>query len=333
MRTHLTSTALFVGGVLALTGCGLLDSSQEAAPTPAPAATGGANARIIGVLDGNSVRVDRDGEEVTVHLLNLTVPDPEDEDTDRACLGQEAKEHLGRLLPVGAPVTLDYDENLGDGAVEEITVGASKTVETIVARAGVTAHNGKLINAEMARAGLGSATSADSDLYLSEVESAQGEADQRQNGIFARDIDCTLPAQLEKATGELLSAEGMGLKEPLDEAAELAEKMSGYAEGGGGEILQSIAEAQSVKTQLDTLVRTVESKRAAYTLAEELEKERAEREASESPGQDDRGEEGEDSGADGQPSETSVPTAESVNPDIRDNPGKEIPEPPETEGR
>lgn len=280
-----TTMAVLALGVLACTGCGLLGDSQEdaaeATPTVSPTQDL-TSARIISVKDADTIVVDRDGTTLVVDLINVAGPQVEHDNTDIHCLAEEATDYLTRMLPVGSPVELTYDTALGTGTVPSPT-GSTSTAPLPTVTAGVTLPNGKLANAEVVRAGYGVATQGHSLLHYEQVSKAQDEADQKQLGLYSRDITCTLPAQIQRATNNLTTAQGLALKEPLEQATQLTGTLAGYEKDPELQLLGSIVETQSVKTQIATLTRTHESKRVAYTVAEEAERERRTQEASTSP--------------------------------------------------
>lgn len=284
-RRYTTMAALALGA-LACTGCGLLGDSQEgdagATPTASPTQDL-TSARIISVKDADTILVDRDGTTLVVDLINVAGPQAEHDNTDMHCLAEEATDYLTRMLPVGSPVELTYDTVLGTGTVPSSTTGSASTAPLPTVTAGVTLPNGKLANAEVVRAGYGVATQGNSLLHYEQISQAQDEADQKQLGLYSRDIACTLPTQIQRATNNLTTAQGLALKEPLEQATRLTGALAGYEKDPELRLLASIVETQSVKTQIATLTRTHESKRVAYTVAEEAERERKAQEASASP--------------------------------------------------
>ncbi|MFW0120360.1 thermonuclease family protein [Rothia sp. P5764] len=280
--TPMTALAL---GALTFTGCGLLGGGQEEPAEATPTATPTedlTSARIISVKDADTIVVDRDGATVIVDLMNLATPQARHDNPDIHCLAEESTDYLIRMLPVGSPVELTYDTALGTGARPSPTESAATEPPPTVT-AGVTLPNGKLVNAEIARAGYGVATHDGASLYYDQVSQAQDEADQKQAGLYSRDMACTLPAQLKTATNNLTGAQGLDLKDPLEEATQLTGTLAGYEKNPDLPLLASIVETQSVKTQRAALTRAHESKRVAYTVAEEAEREQKAKEASASP--------------------------------------------------
>jgi len=102
--------------------------------------TAGEVAVVTHVVDGDTIRVDLDGEEVPVRLLNLDTPEKDGPYTEAECLGDEATAFLADLLPPGTEVRLESDLEPTDRYGRRL--------------AGVYLDD-VLVNAEVARAGLG----------------------------------------------------------------------------------------------------------------------------------------------------------------------------------
>lgn len=269
-------------GMFTLTACGLSGNAAEPASTATPSATDSTSvARVVRVIDADTLSLERDGTTITVNLLNLVTPQAKHDNEDMRCLATEATEYLTKLLPIGSPVTLTYDEALGAGETSQPEPSASPTVKVT---AGVTLPDGRLLNAEMARAGFGVAVTEGSSTLYETISAAQDEADQQQAGIYSRSVDCALPAQLNSTLTSVNNAQGIGLKEPLEAANSLTRRLEEYETASDLPLLSAIAQTQSVKTLRDTLLRARDSKRIVYNLAEEAERERLEDEKAEKDG-------------------------------------------------
>lgn len=270
---RLTLPAALAASVLALTGCGLLgNTSTESQPEAENTSTAGAETtRVLGVLDADTVKIDRDGTTIYVDLLGLATPQAKHDNEDMHCLAPEAAEYLGRMLPIGTPVTLTYDPALGKGPTPD---GATPATTY----AGITLPDGRLVNAEMARAGYGTADSSRSGLLAEEVTAAQAEADQNQNGLYSRNAPCTLPARLTTTLTSINEAQGLDLKDPLEAADALSTALARYENNPEFPLLASISGTHSVTVLADALTRAADSKRVAYSVAEEAERERAQHE-------------------------------------------------------
>jgi micrococcal nuclease len=127
-----------------------------------------------------------DGRSERIRMLNIDTPETKDPDQDVECLGVEAAEHLASLLPVGTRVALEYDEDRTDSYGRTL--------------AGVFAADRKLINAEMARAGLAvPIVVGGNDRFYPLVLAARDEAAAQNRGLYSAEVACTLPGQLHAA--------------------------------------------------------------------------------------------------------------------------------------
>ena len=200
--------------LLLLTGCGGsavssdTTSSSDAASTETSAAPElrGERAVVERVIDGDTVDVQRDGEVVRVRLLNIDTPETKDPNEVVECLGPEATALLEELLPPGTVVGLEYDQ--------ERTDRYDRTL------AGVFLEDGTLVNAEIARQGLGTPLYiAPNGRFLPPVEEAFAEAEQQQAGLLDPTHGCTIPAQVQQATSALADAAPADLADAAGEIA------------------------------------------------------------------------------------------------------------------
>lgn len=271
--------AALTAGMLTLTGCGLFGSDAEPVSTATPSATDETSvARVLRVIDADTLSMERDGTTITVDLLGLVTPQAKHENEDMRCLAPEAADYLAKLLPIGSPVTLTYDEALGAGETSQPDPSVSPTVTV---KAAVTLPDGRMLNAEMARAGFGVAIPEGGSTLYDTISAAQDQADQQQAGIYSRTIDCTLPARLNSTLTSINNAQGIDLKEPLEAADSLTRRLEEYETASDLPLLSTVAQTQSVKTLRDALIRARDSKSIVYNLAEEAERERLEREKAE----------------------------------------------------
>lgn len=150
----------------------------QAAP---PAADGSAaEATIIRVIDGDTVVATVSGKETTVRLLNIDTPETKAPDRPVQCLGNEATTFTESMLRPGDKVTLEYDVTRLDQYGRTL--------------AGVYKDK-SLVNADIAAAGLGVAVLFEpNDRFYAEVLAAQEEAEGNNAGLFAKNIECTVPA-------------------------------------------------------------------------------------------------------------------------------------------
>lgn len=144
---------------------------------------GGVSATVSGVVDGDTIDAVVDGQSQRIRLLNIDTPETVDPDSDVECLGPEASAYLAQLLPPGTPIKLGYDEDRTDGYGRVL--------------AGVFLLDGRLVNAEMARAGLAVPMAVGgNDLFLPPVQQAQGDAIADRRGFHDPAIGCTVPGQV-----------------------------------------------------------------------------------------------------------------------------------------
>jgi micrococcal nuclease len=160
---------------------------------------------VVRVIDGDTLIAEVGGEETTIRLLNIDTPETKHPDQPVQCLGPEATEFLTERLPAGTEIELEYDQ--------ERTDRYDRTL------AGVF-ESGSLINAEIAREGLGVPVLFEpNDRFLPEVEEAFEAAQRDGAGLFAEDVDCTLPAQLAAQSAAVDAVPGAVEGDPADALA------------------------------------------------------------------------------------------------------------------
>ncbi|WP_066302411.1 thermonuclease family protein [Arthrobacter luteolus] len=156
-------------------------------------------ARVVRVIDGDTLVVDFKNEELTVRLLNVDTPETKDPNEPVECLGPEATEFLKEALPQGRKVTLAFDVELLD-----------RYGRTLAA---VYDAKDRLINAEVARQGFGiPVTYGKNSKFRPPVDAAYQEAEEQKKGLFDDNVECTVPgtvAALESAVQEA-AAQGTG---------------------------------------------------------------------------------------------------------------------------
>ncbi|UJH69577.1 thermonuclease family protein [Ornithinimicrobium sp. INDO-MA30-4] len=153
------------------------------------------------VIDGDTIEVNRDGEIVTVRLLNVDTPETKDPAKAVECLGPEASQFLAEQLPVGSEATLDYDEERFDSYGREL--------------AGVT-QDDVLVNAEIARAGLGVPVLFEPNArFYDEVAAAFEEAQEGERGVFSPSEDCTFASRSQALTDSVSDAQSVAATDPM----------------------------------------------------------------------------------------------------------------------
>lgn len=150
---------------------------------PAQATPGGSvAASVVKIVDGDTLDVRYADSVHRIRMLNVDAPESKDPNRPVECLGQAATDFLAAQLPVGTSVTLEFDEDLLDPYDREL--------------AGVV-KDGVLVNAEIARSGLGVPVYfSPNDRFLDAVESAHEEARTKAVGLYDVNAACSIPAQL-----------------------------------------------------------------------------------------------------------------------------------------
>lgn len=181
-RGALGAVAVMASASLLLSAC----SGSGGSDASADSSDGGSDLYTVQrVIDGDTIEVEGQGEQLTVRLLNIDTPETKDPNEIVECLGPEATEELKSLLNEGDQVRLEYDVERKDSYGRTL--------------AGVY-EDDVLINAEIARAGLGVPMAIDPNYrFYDEVEAAFEEAADAEVGFFDPSIDCTIPAQAEDA--------------------------------------------------------------------------------------------------------------------------------------
>jgi micrococcal nuclease len=148
---------------------------------------------VVRVIDGDTLVVSINNGDHTIRLLNIDTPETKDPAQPVECLGPQATEYLEGLLPKGTQVRLEFDAKRHD-----------KYGRTL---AGVFAPDGSLVNANIAREGLGIPVQFDGNIkFLPPVEAAYAEARAAKSGLFSDQVDCTIPARLAQTTEALEAA-------------------------------------------------------------------------------------------------------------------------------
>jgi micrococcal nuclease len=186
-------------------------------------------AMVVDVVDGDTIDVFYDRAEHRVRLLNIDTPESVDPDEPVQCMGPEATQYLEGWLLAGTAVRLEFDAERTDGYGREL--------------AGVFVGD-QLVNAEIAREGLAVPMAVgDNVRFLGAVRTAHEEARRSGRGLYAEDVECTLPAQvaaLESATPPApmssaaapadIAAAGDVIEESLTAATALVEVLDGDAQ-------------------------------------------------------------------------------------------------------
>lgn len=174
-----------MAAAIALSGCNA-GGTAGASSSPGPDAASGIQGVVIRVIDGDTFQASVDGEDKTIRLLNVDTPETKDPDKPVECLGPEATKGLEQLLPVGSRVRLELD-------VEPL----DRYGRTL---AGVFDSSGKLVNAEIARLGLGVPVLIEPNRkFHPPVVEAFRDARTRGAGLDSADTPCLPAQQVEQA--------------------------------------------------------------------------------------------------------------------------------------
>lgn len=181
-RGSLGAVAVMASASLLLSAC----SGSGGSDASADSSDGGSDLYTVQrVIDGDTIEVEGQGDQLTVRLLNIDPPETKDPNEIVECLGPEATEELKSLLNEGDQVRLEYDVERRDSYGRTL--------------AGVY-EDDVLVNAEIARAGLGVPMAVDPNYrFYEEVKAAFDEAANAQVGFFDPSIRCTIPAEEEAA--------------------------------------------------------------------------------------------------------------------------------------
>ena len=181
MRAVVRALGLVVLAVVLVVGITVVVRTTLAGERPTLLGTGGSGgeaglAVVTHVVDGDTLDVRYDGREYRVRLLNVDAPESVRPDHPVECLGPEAAAFLEELAPVGSDVRLEFDVERQDRFGRELAAVYAGEV---------------LVNAELARAGLGTAVLFEpNDRFYDDVLDAEREARRAGVGLHAAD-PCT----------------------------------------------------------------------------------------------------------------------------------------------
>lgn len=196
-RAVLKSASVALAAALVLTAC-TNNAQQASSATGQDSATN--EATVSRVIDGDTFVAMTSAGEKTIRLLNVDTPETKDPNAPVECLGPEATAALEQLLPIGSLVRLELDEEPTD-----------KYGRTL---AGVFDSSGTLINAEVARQGMGIPMLIEPNRkFYPAVEEAFEEARTRAVGLNSMEIACLPAQQVEKAVAAVESIIALPLPE------------------------------------------------------------------------------------------------------------------------
>lgn len=240
--------------VLILTACGTsTDTAPETFPTISY--TDGMTATVVSVESANTFTANIDGVEKEVRLLNTAAPSKNGIALSNNCLVDESKALLAEKLPEGSQVTLNFDESQR---------GATGYVEAAVYAGDA------FINRDMARAGMVATTfTTSTDEFYSEISQAQQDAANEGLGLYSKDIECTIPAQIQAQKAAVEDARtwevDMSAEAPVEQRQREDERQGIYKDSSvfyrdledqtksPAQWVGSIVTLDAVKAQLDEL--------------------------------------------------------------------------------
>ena len=154
--------------VLAAGGCRGSDES-----TASPSTVLEPNARVVRVVDGDTLVVHIGGDDERVRLIGIDTPESVKPETPVECWGKEASATTAELLPKGTAVRLERDAEARD---------AYDRLLAYVRRA----TDGLLVNVELARRGAADALTIEPNTaYRSEIAAAVADARAAGRGLWA----------------------------------------------------------------------------------------------------------------------------------------------------
>lgn len=131
-------------------------------------------ATVADVIDGDTIRVSKPGEQETTRIRLLNIDTPE---IGKECYAEQAQHFLEELIPEGTRVRLEYDQEPTDHYGREL--------------AGVYVGD-TFVNKEVAAAGLAvSIVVEPNDRFYHEIDEAVAAAKRQQRGVYAPDSGCS----------------------------------------------------------------------------------------------------------------------------------------------
>lgn len=174
------------------------------------------SATVAKIVDGDTFDVKVDGATKRIRLLNVDTPESVKPGVGVQCLALEATAALTEMLPVGSTVTLGYDSSRFDQYGRTL--------------AGVTTSKGLLVNAELARLGLGLPVVVGSNRkYEPPVVSASLEAQKAHSGLFSPTTTCAVAAEVATVEDAMKALETAPTPTTQAEADSLAQDAAALA--------------------------------------------------------------------------------------------------------
>ena len=128
---------------------------------------------VVRTVDGDTIRVDRDGEEIVVRLIGIDTPETVAQDRPIECFGPEATARTAQLVE-GKQVWLEYDE------VSGMTDKYDRTL------AYVWLTTDLMLNEQLVREGFAEEyTYSEGARYQAQMVQAEGEARASRAGLWS----------------------------------------------------------------------------------------------------------------------------------------------------
>lgn len=141
-------------------------------------------ATVVKIVDGDTLDVRYDGGTHRVRLLNIDTPEMGGAAADTECLAEEATQYLKKRLPVGSPVTLEWDEDHLDTYERQLR--------------GVFDDAG-FVNEDIVRNGFALPMHIDPNhRYKDQIDEAYAHASRAATGLFDPAHGCTLVSRTER---------------------------------------------------------------------------------------------------------------------------------------
>lgn len=145
--------------------------------------SGLAKAKVLRVVDGDTLDVRLDGAETKLRLLNIDAPETAHDGDPAQCLAKAAKARLAELAPVGATMRVE-------------SYGHDRFGRTL---AGLYSEKGELLNAQLVAAGLAAPFVVNGQVnLLRPIRAAQAEAAEAASGLHEAK-GCTVPGRVRAA--------------------------------------------------------------------------------------------------------------------------------------
>jgi endonuclease YncB( thermonuclease family) len=143
-----------------------------------------AHAEVAAVVDAETVDIRADNAVTRIRLGYIATPTPPAPGFPVACLQPQAEDQLRSIIPVGTQLSLTYSTDRFGRTIAEATT-----------------LDGRLVNAELVRAGVAEAVGDPSDPAVPPaIRAAAQEALTNQRGVHAAGIACTVPGQVKALT-------------------------------------------------------------------------------------------------------------------------------------